>query len=298
MTVFKSSMEQPARSHVDILSPALSTPESSRSMHARDGPRMLSLGSTGCTFRLTDYVVVKKVRPGREANMAQEQHVFAILESHPPSPYIIRRFYRTEEMIFLEYVSNGDLASLLRDQQLRDDLSSAHCDIRPGNMLLCDSGRVKLADFDRTIRIRDDMLSGAEQFARLLGDEGGLDCGTYGKAGCRSEQFAIGSVFYSLTRGYDPLEDEWWGPDHGPIRMQKLQKMEFPPVGRLGYDGIIHNCWHDRYQSIADLSADIAALDQTAWEATCEDDFLWIKARIQECETTARSGILEKLITR
>ncbi|KND88519.1 putative serine/threonine-protein kinase FMP48 [Tolypocladium ophioglossoides CBS 100239] len=221
-------------------------------MTAQNGPRLLSLGSTGFAFKLNDHVVVKKVRPGREANMAREQNVFAILERHPPSPYIIRRFYGTEEAIFLEYAPEGDLASLLREQQLKDDpsrqvtgivkrqplehcflwmkqlgaaaawletLGLAHCDIRPGNMLLCHSGRVKLADFDRTIGIGEEMLSGTEPFARLLGDEGGLDRGTYGNAGCRSEQFAVGSVFYSLTRGHDPFEDEWWGPDHGPIRM-------------------------------------------------------------------------------
>lgn len=300
-------------------------------MHTQDGPRLLSLGSTGFMFRLNDYIVAKKVRPGREANMAQEQDVFAILERHPPSPYIIRRFFHTKEATFLEYARNGDLASLLREQQLRDDLSYrvreilkrqplehcflwmkqlgaaaawleklglAHCDIRPGNMLLCPSGRVKLADFDRTIRVGEDMLSGTEPFARLLGGEGGQDCGTYGTAGCRSEQFAIGSVFYTLTRGYEPFEDEWWGPDHGPVRMQKLQKMEFPPLGRLRHDEIIDNCWHGRYASIADLSADIIALDRNPWEVTCEEDSPWIKARIQECETIAGSGILEDLITR
>lgn len=47
-------------------------------------------------------------------------------------------------------------------------------------MLLSQSGHMKLADFDRT----EDMLSGTEPFARLLGDEGSLDRGTYGEAGC------------------------------------------------------------------------------------------------------------------
>ncbi|KAH6973987.1 hypothetical protein EDB80DRAFT_595630, partial [Ilyonectria destructans] len=147
-----------------------------------------------------------------------------------------------------------------------EGLGLAHCDIRPGNMLSCQSGHVKLADFDRTLKIGEDMLSGTEPFARFLGDEGGLDRGTYGKAGCRTEQFAIGSVFYSLTRGYDPFEDEWWGRDHRPIRMQKLRKMEFPLTGHSECDDIIWNCWHDRYKSITELSADIAALDGNAWK--------------------------------
>ncbi|KAM0417396.1 hypothetical protein ACHAPT_012631 [Fusarium lateritium] len=215
--------------------------EPNYSVHAEIRPRLLSLGSTGFTFKLNKYIVVKKVRPGRDCNLANEATIFDILERHPPSPYIVQSFYRTEQAIFLEYATNGDLASLLREEQQRDESSQqvmgvarrqplercfrwmkqlgaaaawleelglAHCDIRPGNMLLCAAGHVKLADFDRTLKIGEDILSGTEPFARLLGDEGGPDRGTYGKAGCRTEQFAIGSVFYSLTRGYDPFEDQ------------------------------------------------------------------------------------------
>ncbi|CAH0023544.1 unnamed protein product [Clonostachys rhizophaga] len=291
--------------------------KSSRSVHAQTGPQLLSLGSTGFTFKLSKYIVVKKVRPGRDRNLANERTIFDILERYPPSPYIVRSFYRTEQAIFLEYATSGDLASLLREEQQRDEssrrvigvarrqplerclrwmkqlgaaaawleeLGVAHCDVRPGNMLLYPAGHVKLADFDRTLKIGEDMLSGTEPFARLLGDEGGSDCGTYGKAGCRTEQFAIGSVFYSLTRGYDPFEDEWWGPDHGPIR-------------RLEYDGVIGSCWNGRYQSIKNLAADLAAVDGDAWRVTCEEDPLWVKARVHESETIAQNGVLEQLIT-
>ncbi|TPX12218.1 uncharacterized protein E0L32_007104 [Thyridium curvatum] len=288
------------------------------------------LGSTGFTFKLNQYIAVKKVRPGRDRNLANERTIFDILERHPPSPYIVRSLYRTEDAIFLEYATNGDPASLLREEQQRDEssrrvmgvtrrqplercfrwmkqlgaaaawleeLGLAHCDIRPGNMLLYPAGHVKLADFDRTLKTGEDMLSGTEPFARLLGDEGGADRGTYGKAGCRTEQFAIGSVFYSLTRGYDPFEDQWWGRDHGPIRMQKLQRMEFPRIGHLGCDGVIWSCWHGRYKSIAELAADVAAVDGDAWRVTGEEDPLWIKARIHESETIAQSGMLEELMT-
>ncbi|KAF4983550.1 hypothetical protein FZEAL_1085 [Fusarium zealandicum] len=175
----------------------------SHSVHAQISPRLLSLGSTGFTFKLNSYIVVKKVRPGRNCNLANERTIFDILERYPPSPFIFRSFYRTEQAIFLEYATYGDLASLLGEEQQRDELSQrvmgvleelglAHCDICLGNMLLYPAGHVKLADFDRTLKIGEDMLSGTEPFARLLGDEGDPDRGTYGKAGCRTEQFAIG----------------------------------------------------------------------------------------------------------
>lgn len=117
-------------------------------------------------------------------------------------------------------------------------LGLVHCDIRPGNMRLCIAGHVKLADFGRTPKVGEDVLSGTESFAGLLGEEGGADRGTYGKTGCQTEQFVIGSVFYSLTRGYDPFEDQWRGPDHGLIRMDK-------PGNGVG-----------RYKSIAELGDD------------------------------------------
>ncbi|KPM36132.1 hypothetical protein AK830_g10439 [Neonectria ditissima] len=318
---------------VTITSPALmeAMGKSNRSVGSQNGPRLLSFGSTGFTFKLSEAIVVKKVRPGRDCSLANEKTIFAILDCHPPSPYIIQSFYQTENAIFLEYAPNGDLASLLKEEQQRDESSQrvvgvakkqppehcsrwmkqlgaaaawleglglAHCDIRPGNMLLGKSGNMKLADFDRTLKIGEDLLSGTEPFARLLGDEGGIDRGTYGEAGCRTEQFAIGSVFYSLTRGYDPFEDEWWGPDHGPIRMQKLQKMEFPLIGHLEYDDLIWNCWHNRYKSITELSGDIIALDRDPWKVTCDRNTLWVRTRMQESETIAQSRIIDDLITR
>lgn len=151
-----------------------------------------------------------------------------MFNQHPPSPYIIRSFYHIDEVIFLEAAEQADLQSLLRQDQIRDSshhkvlqvtklqplehcfiwmkqiisacswmekLGLAHCHIRPGNVLLFHSGLVKLADFDRTIKVGDDLLAGTEPFARLLGPEGGEDRGTYGRVGARTEQFALGSVF-------------------------------------------------------------------------------------------------------
>ncbi|PHH88876.1 hypothetical protein CDD83_6922 [Cordyceps sp. RAO-2017] len=157
-----------------------------------------------------------------------------------------------------------------------EELGLAHCDIRPGNLLLYPSEHVKLADFDRTLKTGEDLLSGTGPFARLLGDDGSQDRGTYGNAGCRTEQFAVGSVFYSLTLSYNPFEDQWRGPHHDLIRMQKLQKKEFPPIG---------------YSASDKLAASMVNLDQDAWEVTCEEDFLWVQARLHESETIARSGI-------
>lgn len=291
--------------------------------------RLLSLGSTGITFKLSKSIAVKKVRPGQEAHFANERNVFKILALHP-SPYIIQSFYQTQKSIFLEYLPGGDLAALVRQGQRRDpstqrvlgvtkrlppehclcwmrqlvsaaswleQLGLAHCDIRPANMLLCDRGWAKLADFDRTLRVGDLLLSGTEPFSRLLGEEGGLICGTYGSAGYQTEQFAVGSVFYTLTRGYEPFEDEWWGADHGLVRMENLQRMEFPALNNSKSDDVINRCWHGQYESVASISADLGEADDDApLQPERSESPDWHKAREVECKMIIESGVIDQLV--
>ncbi|KAF7560054.1 hypothetical protein G7046_g4119 [Stylonectria norvegica] len=292
-------------------------------------PQLLSLGSTGFAYKLNDLIVVKKGRPGRISRFSDEQAIFEKLENHALSPYIIRSFHRIPNVTFLEFAPCGDVASLLSAEQTRDgarvlsvaetqpldlcylwmkqlcsaaawleSLGLCHCDIHPANMLLCSQWHMKLADFDRTLTIGEEISKGTEPFARLLGSEGGSDRGTYGRAGARTEQFAIGSVFYSLTRGYDLYEDEWWGPDHELVRMERLQNMEFPVIGALEADEIIWSCWHDQYETIGGLSSrveELASLDETTYTA-CNEGSAWLTARRRECEEFNESGLLDALI--
>ncbi|KHN93710.1 protein kinase domain-containing protein [Metarhizium album ARSEF 1941] len=328
VATLKSLVFQPAWSFYNVLRSFGST---QKSAHYLKEPQLLSLGSTGLVFKLSDAIVVKKSRPGRSDYIADEQKIFAILKRQPLSPYIIQHFHDTKDAIFLEFMSGGNLGTVLNDEQVKDEstqrvirveklqtaedclrwtrqlaaaaawleqLGFTHCDIRPANMLLSDARDTKLADFDHTRKIGDTVPSLTEPFARLLGDEGGSNCGTYGTAGYRTEQFAIGSVIYALTRGHDPYEDEWWGPDHGPIRQGKLQDMEFPVLGKDKYDDVIENCWHGRYESIAQLSGRMAGLDHYSSEvieqqASASD----IRSRKHECEMLVQNGVLQKLFT-
>ncbi|KAG6002127.1 hypothetical protein E4U43_001167 [Claviceps pusilla] len=322
--------------HIYNMLPWLKTKQRSLKREARvvrsvaEAP-FLSFGGSGLVYKLSDGIAVKISRPDHEEFITREQKIFEILNRQPVSPYIIQHFHNTPTAIFLEYVPGGTLHSILTDQQVRDEklmqkvlrveklqteqdcvrwmrqlaaaaawlemLGLAHCDIRPVNMLLSAAQNVKLVDFDHTRKIGQRLDYLTEPFARMLGDEAGEEQGTFGKAGCQQEQFAIGSVLYTLTRGHEPYELEWWGHEHWSIVDEKLKNMEFPVLGsNEKYDDIIGDCWHGRYESIAQLAEHLASLDHYSSEVIEQQlSASDIESRKHECEMLVQSGILEKL---
>jgi serine/threonine protein kinase len=289
---------------------------------------LISLGGIGAIYRLNALVVVKVPRDKEEPDHATEQSVFDTLERYPAHPHLLRSFLRLPGATFLECLPGGDLASLLRIQQTRDpetqqvlavaklqplqlclrwmkELSSAtawleeiglaHGDIRPPNMLLDSQNHVKLGDFDRSVKAGECLDSGTEPFARLLGEEGGRDCGSYGKAGPRTEQFALGSVIYSLTRGYDPFEDRWFGRDHGPILIEMFQKKKFPPLTGSNLDTIIQQCWGGEFATVKQLSGVIQAFDSGWDEQIRAESMEWFTERQAECQEMVTNGLLTPL---
>ncbi|KAG6007059.1 hypothetical protein E4U21_006419 [Claviceps maximensis] len=308
------------------------------------GPLVLSLGSAGIVYQLSDAIAVKKrlAEDEDEGELINEQNVFAEMKSQPLSPYIVHHFYNTEVAIFMEYMPGGCLAQLLHDRLIREDgpfskvlgvklltaerdclrwmrqisaaaawieeLGLAHGDIRPANILLSSAFNVKLADFGRTRKIGTLQLL-TEPYARPLAldpklldeeeyEEQKRTGYTHGRVGCRTEQFAIGSVLYVLTRGYEPYETEDRGTDCYIIMMDKLRDMKFPVLrSRDKFDDIIGNCWHGRYESIAQLSRLLAGMDQYSSDVI-EDQPLSaaeLELRKRECMDMVQSGIIEKL---
>jgi hypothetical protein len=64
--------------------------------------------------------------------------------------------------------------------------------------MLLDANRdLRLSDLDRGMKIGEDIAVLTEPFGRLLDQKDGVGAGTYGKAGARTETFAIGSVYYT-----------------------------------------------------------------------------------------------------
>ena len=136
-----------------------------------------------------------------------------------------------------------------------ESLGFAHGDLRPENVLLNSQDHLKIADFDCANLLGSESETCTPLYGRLLGSEAGSDEGKAGRLSHRTEQFAIGSIFYYINYGFEVYDDKDFGIDHGPVVVERLQRMVFPILDAEPIiDSIIVDCWHGKYQSIAALS--------------------------------------------
>jgi serine/threonine protein kinase len=139
-------------------------------------------------------------------------------------------------------------------------LNLAHGDLRPENILL-DHDQLKLSDFDCTVEIGTDFEACISLYGRILNsnetDQG--QCGTSGFLGPRTEQFALGSLYYLINYSFEVYGDQCLTEDpneHGSKVVDLLQNMEFLILdGDLLIDDIINKCWHNKYPMVAELAA-------------------------------------------
>jgi len=112
--------------------------------------------------------------------------------------------------------------------------------------------------------------------------------------GPRIEQFAIGSVFYYMTRGFEPYDNEWFGRKHGNVVVSLLQEKKCPELNGKETDIIIHNCWHGKYESIKRLKIEVTRLGLnlrlSMATAMSEEEY---EARSQECRKLIGLKVLE-----
>lgn len=267
-----------------------------------------------------------------QADHANEQKILQVLAGRPRNPYLIQCIYQVEHNTFLELAPGGSLAMLLNENQKRDwggtrgiqvlevlkhfdsqdirrwmqqlrhaaagleDAGLVHGDIRPGNIFFSADWTLKLGDFDRSVSIGNDLEAVSEPFGRLLSIEDGEGSGSYGKAGARTENFALGSVYYTLLRGREPYEDQYWGREHYVIMSEKFQHNEFPPLTDSAEDNIIRKCWNGKYYSIKELLSefvDNAAQDNVANKDVGDDE--QFRTAREECKRIVESGILDTL---
>lgn len=138
---------------------------------------------------------------------------------------------------------SGTLAAL-------ETIGLAHGDIKPQNILVNDRDHLILIDLDHTLPIGSDLDVPEEPYVRahaLDENEGGG--GVYGRVGPDTEQFALGSIFWYITRG-----QELYAELDGFDRVNRLVRRHFPDLSSDDpIDKVIDNCWSRKFERTVDL---------------------------------------------
>ncbi|KAJ5198746.1 uncharacterized protein N7498_007863 [Penicillium cinerascens] len=251
-------------------------------------------GGISFVYEVHPRIVVKVPKSGEfeRQQFHKELEIYHVFSQNPPCPSIVQCFLFSGSGIFLEYMRDMSLSSRIQNNHTRDQqtmvvtrvekleplhlrlewmndlaqavaflesLNLAHGDLRPENVLL-DRNRLKLSDFDCTAKIGTNYEACMAPYGRILNheesDQG--ECGTSGFLGPRTEQFALGSLYYLINYGFEVYGDRCLADDpyeHGPKVVDLLQNMEFPRLdGNPLIDDIIDKCWHNKYVKVSELA--------------------------------------------
>ena len=127
--------------------------------------------------------------------------------------------------------------------------------------------------------------------------------GTSGFLGARTEQFALGSLFYLINYGVEVYGDQCLTEDpyeHGPKVVDLLQNMEFPKLDHDPLiDHIIDKCWHNRYVIVSELAAHTKMLLDGGHGESSEEDKKLLKEELlskrEVCLDLEKRGLLHLL---
>lgn len=105
----------------------------------------------------------------------------------------------------------------------------------------------------------------------------------------------MGSVFYYMTRGYEPYDNEYFGKGNDHLVVDLLMEKKFPRLNDDATDTIINKCWHGEYESIEDLKLEVVRLHPDIRPSMAK---VMLKekyeARRQECVQAVEPGVLHE----
>lgn len=207
--------------------------------HPLPSLEVLAHGNLGWIYIINERTVLGVPEIPGDENFERELNAYNIIKRCDPCPNIAESFLRLPGGIFMPWYEGGGLEQRLVAQQIRSEpryrgqvlrvtkyepialierwiseisdavawleaLRYVHGDLAPRNLLLDKDDHLKLVDFENMAEIGMDSDGNQCPYARVLGPEAGSQNGSYGVYGAQTEQFAIGSIAYLLTRGYEP----------------------------------------------------------------------------------------------
>lgn len=270
--------------------------------------RLLARGAGGQIFIISKHVVFKcptgfhNPAPDQAdemeesaARIANEKSTHKLLMKHP-HPNIVRCILCVPEGFFMERMG-ATLQTRIDQHSARhapsnhtqarwitqiasalswiEGLGLVHGDLRPSNILLTANDNIRLADFDASVKIGEQLLVASEPFCKLNGDF------ELPHAGPISEQFALASCIYTIRFGHIPL-----GELDAPDRVRKLMNNEFPSTENDAKFGVVTlSCWQGQYASITAVYNDIKARYDTESVSDVFEDSIHDKPRLlDECK--------------
>ncbi|CEJ58366.1 Putative Protein kinase-like protein [Penicillium brasilianum] len=229
-------------------------------------------GAISFVYEVHPRIVVKVPKSGdfEREQFRKELKNYEIFSQHPPCPSMVQCFFYADNGIFLEYMRDVTLCSRIQNNHIRDlkysvvtkvekleplalrkewmnDLAQAVAFLESLNLAHAEIG----TDFEACMAPYGRLLNSDEQDQGRRGSSGFL--------GPRTEQFALGSLYYLINYGFEVYGDQCLTEDpkeHGRKVVELLQDMEFPKLdGDPLIDEIISKCWHNNYATIAELAA-------------------------------------------
>jgi serine/threonine protein kinase len=240
---------------------------------------LLEANAGSCVFLWGSHTVLLWMSKGILAKVALTKgdeilrHEQEMLEMVKPSrcPYIIQHIFSEPDVIFIEHIEDGNLhdrlgcfekppvvvswmLQLAKAAACMEALGYTHGDLNPWNALVDADDNLRVISLGQSTRVGNDLNAGYDPYIQTTRDfeQGGL----FGIASAKTEQFALGSIFWYMTRGR-----EVYFKLSAAQGARLLRNGVFPPTKPMDpVDRVIRKCWEGKYKSLADLVAEIDSI--------------------------------------
>jgi serine/threonine protein kinase len=236
-------------------------------LEANPGSYVFLWGSHTVLLWMSKGILAKVALKKGDEILRREQEM---LERVKPSrcPYIVQHIFGGPDVVFIEHAEGGNLhdrlgcfenppvvvswmLQLAKAAACFEALGYAHGDLNPWNALVDADENLRVISLGQAVRVGAGLNAGYDPYIQTTRDFG--RGGLFGVAGPKTEQFALGSIYWYMTRGREVYFK--LSAAHGA---RLLRNGVFPPTKPMDpIDRVIRNCWEGKYKSLADLVAEI-----------------------------------------